>query len=92
MISKKTNAVYKFVREYSRNVGTKENVTIQLHIDYESKQFSITTFTGNKDFQFTSSGGNRDYEKWIATAECIKEATEFGAQEIGLKSKPPVQV
>jgi hypothetical protein len=74
-----------FTGKYQHTTFTQQEVTVKLEIDYKSKVFSITPSYNGDKFKFSQT--SKDYKKWIAVLDCIREAIDFGNQELGVTNK-----
>jgi hypothetical protein len=79
---KKVEAKFKFSKEYTDITEKKEEVTVDLIINYHNKTFSITPAnqTAGK-FTFCQGGANSAI-MWQTILETIKEATYFAHKEL----------
>ncbi len=57
----------------------KDNITVNLTINYSNKTYSINSCNGNN---FTFHNNNGGPAKWLAVAEAIKAAVDYADQEL----------
>jgi len=82
----KLNSTFLFKNEYYDSEGSKGEVTVELHISYRLKTFSILPYLANPNegFKFIDDRSNR-WPMWKATLKSINEAIDFANDELGLK-------
>jgi hypothetical protein len=75
-------AKYKFYADYKDIKAEQAKVEITLVINYQSREFKITSSNTSHDkFQFTN-GNNNTSLKWCAVSEAIVKATIFARKEL----------
>lgn len=78
---KKMSATFSFSEKYQHVSGTEQSVSVQLYIDYQSNTFSV--YPHNSD-NFKFKEASQHYKMWMAVLNCIREAIEFGSDQIKL--------
>jgi hypothetical protein len=84
-MNKLQKSIYLFSQDYTKIDGSAHKAIVRLIVDYQDNTFEVEPY--NTDgFKFKYSRNSES--KWLAVTEAIKEAIDFGNQEVGYTNKP----
>jgi hypothetical protein len=77
---KKIEGKFNFENTYVDNQARDQVASVILIINYQTKEYSIESYCGTKDFQFRQL--SHKWEMWKAILKSINEAIDFANDEI----------